>query len=155
MLESQIDQAERKRVLDNDRRVKEQQQGSTFLEHTHSDAGGRFAQIGAAYVIGSKPDVASAYPAAATAHQIQLPNELPTGERIDEMIPVGPDTFQGQGPASAPTPGHVDAADAGPPHSLEQASSFTAQATGPRPARTAPPVDAASVGPFSFKRRKV
>jgi hypothetical protein len=39
----------------------------------------------AATVIGSKSGVASAYPAASAAHQIQLPNEEPLGYRIDAM----------------------------------------------------------------------
>jgi len=41
MLSSQEEQIERARTLENDRKVREQ--GSTFLSHTHSDLGGRYA----------------------------------------------------------------------------------------------------------------
>jgi hypothetical protein len=82
MLESQIDQAERRAVLRNDARVRE---GSTYLDHTTNDTGGRFAQIGAAYVVGSKSDISGAYPAAA-AHQCDpVPDEPPLGYAIDAM----------------------------------------------------------------------
>jgi hypothetical protein len=40
MLSSQEEMAERKRVLDNDRRVREQT--GTFMSHTHSELGGRY-----------------------------------------------------------------------------------------------------------------
>jgi hypothetical protein len=61
----------------NDLRVREQAQSGTYLSHTHSDEGGRFAQIGAAHVVGSTP--LAPYPAASAAHQIQLPDEPPLG----------------------------------------------------------------------------
>ena len=78
MLESQIDQQERKRVLDNDRRVREQT--GTYLSHTHDDIHqGRFAAMGPAYVVGSKPTIASSYPACSPALAVQLPDEPPLG----------------------------------------------------------------------------
>ena len=43
MLSSQEEQIERARTLENDRKVREQ--GSTFLSHTHSDLGGRYALV--------------------------------------------------------------------------------------------------------------
>jgi hypothetical protein len=108
MLSSQIDQEERKRVLDNDTRVREQ--GGTFHQHAVADAStprGRFDQVNSAYVVGSKPDVAGAYPAASSAHQVQLPDEEPTGYRIDQMSdPVEPSSFftrQVTGPTSPPS----------------------------------------------------
>jgi protein-disulfide isomerase-like protein with CxxC motif len=38
--EAQREKAKREEVIRNDQRVREQQ-GSTFLEHTHNDEGGR------------------------------------------------------------------------------------------------------------------
>jgi hypothetical protein len=89
MLSSQEEQIERREVQRNDQLVR---QGSTFHQHgiaSASDlAGGRWSGQGAAYVVGSRADIASAYPAASSAHQIQLPDELPTGYRIDDMEPL-------------------------------------------------------------------
>ena len=51
MLESQREQAERRRVLAQDASLREQT--GTFMSHTHSDAGGRFSAVGAANVVGS------------------------------------------------------------------------------------------------------
>ena len=66
MLSSQIEQEERKRTLDNDRKVRE---GGTFLAHALADAElprGRFNAIANAQVVGAQP--IPNYPAAA-AHQ--------------------------------------------------------------------------------------
>jgi phage tail protein X len=68
----------------------------TFLSHTHiDDAGGRFAAVNAATVVGSAPGIAQQYPAASSAHQVQLPDELPTGYDINEMPPLDPIPEQG------------------------------------------------------------
>ena len=99
MLESQIDQHERRRVMLNDQRVKEQQQlGTTMRQFAQADADipGRFAAVANATVICSNADVAGAYPAASAAHQIQLPDEMPTGYRVNDLEPSG-------GPVEAPT----------------------------------------------------
>jgi len=89
MREDQIDQAERKAVLENDRRILLEQQGSTFFQHGQAQADeinqGRFRATGTPSVIGSTPDLAKAYPAASAAHQTQLPPEEPLGYRIDAM----------------------------------------------------------------------
>jgi hypothetical protein len=63
MLSSQEEQAERRRVLANDQRVKEQ--SGTFLSHTHMDEGGRFAQVTTAQIVGADP--IPNYPAAAAS----------------------------------------------------------------------------------------
>jgi len=79
MLESQIDQHERKRVLENDRKVRE---GGTMHAHALADAEtprGRFSAISNAYVVGSKPMIASSYPACSPALAVQLPDEPPLG----------------------------------------------------------------------------
>jgi hypothetical protein len=71
MREDQIDQAERRRTLENDRQLLERE-GSTFYQDGLSQADeisqGRFAATGSPRVIGSTPTPASQYPAA-SAHQ--------------------------------------------------------------------------------------
>jgi hypothetical protein len=88
MREDQIDQAERRKILDNDLKVL-QQQGSTFHQHAmaHADelSQGRFAATGAPRVIGSTPTSASQYPSASAAHQTELPPEEPLGYCVDEI----------------------------------------------------------------------
>jgi hypothetical protein len=81
MLSSQEEQHERRAVQANDARVKEQSRTGTFMSHAQADAEipGRFAAISNAFVVGSKPDIAGAYPAASFAHQTQLPDEEPLG----------------------------------------------------------------------------
>ena len=101
MLESQIDQLERKQVLRNDELVRRQQEPPTYApdqrqppeatsyhQHALSDAAtprGRFSAVDASYVVGSKPNISGAYPPASAAHQIELPPELPLGYAIDRM----------------------------------------------------------------------
>ena len=85
----QEDQAEKRRTLLNDARVREQSKNGdtgTFLSHTHiDDAGGRFAAVNAAKVVGQSPGIAAQYPAASAAHQTELPPEQPLGYRVDAM----------------------------------------------------------------------
>jgi len=89
MLSSQDEQAERRRVFAQDQSLPKQT--GTYLSHTHDDIHqGRFAAMGPAYVVGSKADIAAAYPAASSAHQTELPPEPPTGYAIDEMPELGP-----------------------------------------------------------------
>jgi len=88
MLSSQEERAERQRVFAQDQSLRNQ--GSTFHQHALADADtprGRFSVIDAAYVVGSKPDVASAYPAASSAHQTELPREPALGYRINDLEP--------------------------------------------------------------------
>jgi hypothetical protein len=85
----QEDQAEKRRALLNDARIRDQSRNGdtgTFLSHTHiDDAGGRFAAVNAAKVVGQSPGIAAQYPAASAAHQTELPPEEPLGYRIDAM----------------------------------------------------------------------
>jgi hypothetical protein len=98
MLSSQEEQAERRRVLANDQRLKEQT--GTYLSHTHSDMGGRFAAVGAAYVVGST--ALPAYPAAAAHQRDPVPPENPLGYAIDELEPCSaPPVAQAPDPTSA------------------------------------------------------
>jgi hypothetical protein len=74
MLESQREQEERRRTLQNDVRVREQT--GTFMSHTHDDIHqGRFAAIGPAVIVGSTefPN----YPAAAAHQRDPVPDEPP------------------------------------------------------------------------------
>lgn len=94
MREEQIDQAERRETLENDRKLLEaerrrlQREGTTFHQFAQADAAtprDRFHQVTVATVIGSKAAVGSAYPAASAAHQTELPPEEPLGFSVDEM----------------------------------------------------------------------
>jgi len=77
MLQSQEEQEERRATLDNDRRVREQQ-GGTYLSHTHNDlAGGRFAAVGAQTIVGQSPNP---YPAASAHQRDPVPDEPPLSQ---------------------------------------------------------------------------
>jgi hypothetical protein len=111
----QEDQAEKRRALLNDARVRDQSQNGdtgTFLSHAHiDDAGGRFAAVNAAKVVGQSPGIAAQYPAASAAHQTELPPEEPLGYRVDAMpelessmaIPVSSSVEATDDPAHAPS----------------------------------------------------
>src|SRR5215831_19580703 len=92
----QEEQAEKRRTLLNDARVREQSKNGdtgTFLSHTHiDDAGGRFSAVNAAKIVGQSPAIAASYPAASAAHQTELPPEPPLGYSIDEMPGLEPST---------------------------------------------------------------
>ena len=98
MLESQREQDERKRVLDN-----KVQQGSTFHQHAQADADiprGRFSAVTSATVVGST--AVPQYPAAA-AHQADPCGPEPSlGYRIDELEPAP--AVQATDPTSADAP---------------------------------------------------
>lgn len=125
MLSSQEEQAERERVLENDRRVREQQKVGTLLDHAKAQgldiAGGRYgAAMGAPTVTGSKPIVQ--YPAASGPWQGPDPvgDEPALGFAIDRMpeVELGsgsapPDSAQVTGPASADAPSLLDPAPLG------------------------------------------
>jgi hypothetical protein len=111
MLSSQIEQEERRRTLDNDRRLREQ--CGTFHQFAEAEAQtpmGRFSQVTTAYVIGSTPTPAAAYPAASAHQHDPCGQEPPLGYRIDEMEPLEtPSASLAQGPtdpvpADAPSP---------------------------------------------------
>ena len=87
MLSKQEEQQDRLEVLRNDRLVREQ--GSTFFAHTHNDVGGRFAAVSSPQVIGSTPNPATQYPAAADWVADQLPPEPPFPIDISAQEPCG------------------------------------------------------------------
>jgi len=101
MLESQIDQIERNRVLDNDRKVRE---GGTFHAFAEADAAtplGRFSAIANAQVVGAT--AAPSYPACSPALSVQLPDEPPLGFDNPALEPptLSPSAVQ----AGEPIPG--------------------------------------------------
>jgi hypothetical protein len=83
MLSSQEEQAERRRVLANDQRVKEQ--SGTFLSHTHMDEGGRFGQVASAQIVGADP--IPRYPAAAAHQRDPCGPEQPFGYSVNDLDP--------------------------------------------------------------------
>jgi hypothetical protein len=99
--EAQREQAERRRVLANDQRVREQT--GTFMSHTHSDAGGRFSAVGAAYVIGST--AVPQYPQASGPFQRDpVPDEPPLGFDNPALEFTAPAVSQGlTGDADVPS----------------------------------------------------
>jgi len=127
VLSSQEEQTERRRVFAQDQSLRDQ--ATTFHQHAVADADiprGRFAAVDAAYVVGSKADVASAYPAA-SAHQADpCGPEPPLGYRIDDL--------------NLSDPGSDDT-QAGPPPAGPD--------TGPTLAAPSTPLRGASVGPLS------
>ena len=73
-------------LQDADVRNRSRNGDTGIFSHTHiDDAGGRFAAVNAARIVGQSPAIAAAYPAASTAHQTELPPEPSLGFSIDEM----------------------------------------------------------------------
>src|SRR5215472_2496030 len=111
MLTDQEEQAEKRRVMLQDADVRNRSRNGdtgTFLSHTHiDDAGGRFAAVNAAKIVGQSPAIAASYPAASAAHQTELPPEPSLGFSIDEMpgleSSVAPPTEVPGDPADAPS----------------------------------------------------
>jgi hypothetical protein len=88
MLSRQEELVERREVLENEKRLQGSSsgQGSTFLQHTHNDVGGRFAAISSPVVVGTKQ--IPQYPAAFFQRD-PVPDEPALGIDINEMPPVG------------------------------------------------------------------
>jgi hypothetical protein len=131
MLSRQEEERERREVLENDRRVREEQkkreQTGTYLSHTHDDIHqGRFGAIGAAVVVGAKADVASVYPAASAHQRDPVSAERPLGFRVDEMPPLEPSavsSVEATGGAEAlSSSASSDVEHAAPPFSSTQGS---------------------------------
>jgi hypothetical protein len=77
----------------------------TFLSHTHiDDAGGRFAAVNAAKVVGQSPAVAASYPACSPALAVQLPDEPPLRFDNPSSEPsTAPPAVEVGGPVDAPS----------------------------------------------------
>jgi hypothetical protein len=97
MLSKPIEMHDRRETLINDARVREQ--GSTFLEHTHDTAGGRFAQIGAAHVV-----ALPAYPAASPHQYDPCGTEPPLGYAVGALEPLEASSFTQGSTDPTPTP---------------------------------------------------
>ena len=126
MLESQIDQQERRETLRNDLKVRQEQeerrgvfapnqslprQSSTLHQHAIADADtprGRFSAVAAATVIGSTPTPATAYPAASAHQRDPVPAEPSLGYAIDAMPDLEPSALSSCS-AEQPGPTSVDA----------------------------------------------
>ena len=76
----------RRNVRRNDQRTRNANE-STYADHAHDDAGGRFLKQVPNTVVGSKPTID--YPRAATWTQDRLPDELPLGIDVNAQEPVG------------------------------------------------------------------
>ena len=110
MLSKHEEQDERRRVLDNDRKVREQ--GSTFLAHTHNDVGGRFAAISSPVVVGENqiPNYPAAY------HQVDpVPDEPCLGIDVNAMDTTG-EKFEVE--RSVPTSSALPLAEHGDPTAI-------------------------------------
>jgi hypothetical protein len=131
---NQEDQAERRSVLRDDARARNQSNGDTgtFLSHTHDDlGGGRFAALGAPTIVG-RDDPVPRYPQASIPFQVDpVGDEPPLGVDINRLTDPEqvlstpepsslPCPVQGPGPTSeadAPSPASGDeqrAQDVGP-----------------------------------------
>jgi len=95
-----ISQAERRRVMANDRKVMASYH-SVAQSSANEDRGGRFAFSGSlTTVVGSSPIHYPAQPAHSPWHHDACPPEPPLGLSADEMEPVG-EPFE-RGPPSTP-----------------------------------------------------
>ena len=123
MLSRQEEDRERREVLHNDALVRQQREqgsrvyapdqskpnpGTTLHQAAINDADiplGRFSAISAAVVVGSKADVAGAYPAASAHQHDPVGPEPPLGYAIDAMpaLEASADEPQATDPTSAPS----------------------------------------------------
>jgi len=97
MLSKQLEQRDRRETLLNDQR----QRGSTFLDHTTNDTGGRFTQVGAAHVVGST--ATPQYPQASPPFQRDVvPDEPPLSAYENPGFEASM-SVEASGPADAPS----------------------------------------------------
>jgi hypothetical protein len=107
VLENQIDQAERRATLRNDLKIREQQQAmhtyapnqslprqaATMHQFALAEAAtprGRYSDVDATYVVGSKPDISGAYHAASAHQRDPCGQEPALGYRVDDLNPSDP-----------------------------------------------------------------
>jgi hypothetical protein len=137
------DQADRRRVLRNDERVRNQSRDGdtgTYLSHTHSEVGGRFAltehQTVTGVVSPAPPPLPSNSPWAGAD---PVPDEPPLGYRIDDLNQHSdPESSTGvtSSPVATDDPAHAPSGGSGPATSsgglmseLAGSSSFSETAT--------------------------
>jgi hypothetical protein len=86
VLSRQEEEQDRIRTLRNDLSVCQQQERSgTYLSHTHSELGGRYALVSPQTIVGADP--IPNYPAAAAHQHDPVPQEPSLGFAIDELEP--------------------------------------------------------------------
>jgi hypothetical protein len=121
------DQDERRRVLRNDERVRNQSRDTgTYLSHTHSEVGGRFAVTEHSTITGVVSPAPPPLPANSPwASADPVPDEPPLGYRIHDLTPhelepsiasVSPAVGEAQAtddPADAPSSGSGPATPSG------------------------------------------
>jgi hypothetical protein len=158
VLSRQEEMHDRRETLRQDLSVQRQQreqQTGTFLSHTHSDLGGRYAIVSPQTIVGAEPTIN--YPAASSPWQVELPKEEPLGYAIDQMPldDLGPPAAQGVGDASA-------ASSTAPPLGERDASLLSRDLGPPVRATNGPPAPSTSPSPMAggpsfsqFRRRKV
>jgi hypothetical protein len=87
--EDLLSQAEKRDVLRNDARVRQQSRNgdtSSYIDHYSPEMGGRFSAEGAATVVGTTPNPYPALPASSPwSGPDPVPPEQPLGYRIDAM----------------------------------------------------------------------
>jgi hypothetical protein len=111
--EDLLSQSEKASVLRNDERVREQSRNGdtgTYLSHTHSELGGRFAVTEHQTITGAVSPVPPPLPVNSPWHGSDpVPDEPPLGYRIDAMPGDVPENLTGvlgtDDPAQAPSGG--------------------------------------------------
>jgi hypothetical protein len=117
MLSSQEEMAMRREVQRNDQLVRQATTMHTFADADAAIAQGRFTQVNAANVIGSKANVAASYPACSPALAVQLPDVMPLGYRIDDLEPCSAQGNSGDAavvPSTVHSPGLMSERAASP-----------------------------------------
>ena len=95
-------QAERRRVLANDARVRNGDTG-TYLSHTHSEVGGRFALTDQQAITGAISPAPPPLPSSSPwTGRDPVPDEPPLGYRIDDLNSFDPESSSGVSPVSPP-----------------------------------------------------
>jgi hypothetical protein len=145
--EDDVSQAEKRAVLRNDAAVRAHANSNgetgTYLSHTHiDDAGGRFAAVNAATIVGQTP--APKYPAASTPFQSDpVGVEPPLGFSVNDLEPS---TNQLAPPVAVEEPGPASDGDA--PSDL--ADELRAEDAGPLSYRGEPLHSGRSFQPVKF-----
>jgi hypothetical protein len=125
---NQDDQAERRATLENDRRVRQQAEASTYFQQAqHPDIGGRFAVEGTPLIVGSTPQPYGSLPPMPAGNPWSGPDaglEPPTGVRVDAMfpehmsatvpVPVATGPASADAPSALPLEPEEQRTDAGP-----------------------------------------
>jgi hypothetical protein len=109
------DQAERRSVLRNDARLRDQSRNgdtSSYINHYSPEMGGRFSNVGAATVVGTTPNP---YPAASAPFQRDpVPDEPGLGYRIHDLNPHDPEPFPPSAVQATDDPADAPSGGSGP-----------------------------------------